>query len=688
VTAWTVDRSGQRVGRLLSSSKEGRQIMNRILAKKILGPVPIYVIVLTVLVPFFLFLAFRSLPAQSAGRSPDALQSESDNYRITAEVLAQGGEAGDSTNYRVFDTIGEAIEGGPSSSTNFKLSSGSIPALYPEGPPPNVNTITHPQAGTVTVSPSIAVSGTTAAGASVVVSVGGDVYTTTAGSGGEYGVPDVALTLGPNTISSESTDLFGSKATASVSVTRTIYLLTGTLFSRIHDAGAPVIWETISWQADIPPGTSILFRTRTGNSTSPDDTWSGWSEAYATSEQAISSPIGQYLQYQATFSTTDHLVSPALEEVIISHKPLALTKIDSPDPVIAGDLLTYTIVVHNTGGTDATNVTITDTIPAHTAFVSADSGGYLAASQTMPPGTDPPGNQVWWTGKTVPAGDSLTVTLVVRVANPLPDVAIINDDYSITNAEGESASGSSVTTTVEPAPLLSISKTDSPDPVAAGGLLTYTIVVQNDGGADATDVTITDTVPASTTFFSADSGGSLVGDQVQWTGKMVSATGSLTVTFVVQVNGPPDGPPIINWSYGAKCAQVPTPVMGPAVTTWRDEPSEPSHPPGTPILVTPMDGSIATSTPTFTWHTVTDADEYQIQVDDTPNFAGPERDKTMASTHYTPASRLSGGTYYWHVRAFNEYGVGAWSVRQTFTVPSPSPLEHKLYLPVVTRSYR
>jgi uncharacterized repeat protein (TIGR01451 family) len=171
------------------------------------------------------------------------------------------------------------------------------------------------------------------------------------------------------------------------------------------------------------------------------------------------------------------------------------------------------------------------------------------------------------------------VTLVVRVASPPPAVTIItNDEYGTACAEGESASGSPVTTAVGPIPVLSISKTDNPDPVAAGNLLTYTIVVQNIGNADATGVTISDTVPASTTFVSADSGGLLVGDQVQWTGKTVSATGSLTVRFTVQVNGPPDGPPIVNWYYGVKCAEVPTPVMGAPVTTWRRKPSQPSHP--------------------------------------------------------------------------------------------------------------
>ena len=51
---------------------------------------------------------------------------------------------------------------------------------------------------------------------------------------------------------------------------------------------------------------------------------------------------------------------------------------------------------------------------------------------------------------------------------------------------------------------LSITKTDSPDPIAAsGGTLTYTIGVSNAGPNDASAVKVTDTIPAGTSFVSA-----------------------------------------------------------------------------------------------------------------------------------------------------------------------------------------
>src|SRR5438094_352466 len=54
-------------------------------------------------------------------------------------------------------------------------------------------------------------------------------------------------------------------------------------------------------------------------------------------------------------------------------------------------------------------------------------------------------------------------------------------------------------TAVTSAPILAVSKTDSPDPVAAGGNLTYTLSYSTTGNANATGVVLTDTVPSYTT---------------------------------------------------------------------------------------------------------------------------------------------------------------------------------------------
>jgi len=53
---------------------------------------------------------------------------------------------------------------------------------------------------------------------------------------------------------------------------------------------------------------------------------------------------------------------------------LAITKIDTPDPVGAGETLVYTITVENLGDFDTTGVVVTDTLPAGVTFIDASTG--------------------------------------------------------------------------------------------------------------------------------------------------------------------------------------------------------------------------------------------------------------------------------------------------------------------------
>ena len=50
---------------------------------------------------------------------------------------------------------------------------------------------------------------------------------------------------------------------------------------------------------------------------------------------------------------------------------LSVTKTDSPDPIIVGENLTYTLVVINDGPDESTGVLLTDNLPDNVEFVSA-----------------------------------------------------------------------------------------------------------------------------------------------------------------------------------------------------------------------------------------------------------------------------------------------------------------------------
>lgn len=99
---------------------------------------------------------------------------------------------------------------------------------------------------------------------------------------------------------------------------------------------------------------------------------------------------------------------------------------------------------------------------------------------------------------------------------------------------------------------LSLSKVASPNPVQAGGLLTYTLTVRNDTIAAVTNLLITDTVPASTTFVSASlpHTGPDANGVVGWPLAALDPNSSAIVVMVVQVNGAvPTGTLIANTAW-------------------------------------------------------------------------------------------------------------------------------------------
>ncbi len=89
----------------------------------------------------------------------------------------------------------------------------------------------------------------------------------------------------------------------------------GTYESEALDAQMVSSWGAVSWRATAPSGTSVAIATRSGNTETPDDTWSDWSAAYTTPDgSAITSPKARYLQWRATLHGTAG-ASPVLTSV-------------------------------------------------------------------------------------------------------------------------------------------------------------------------------------------------------------------------------------------------------------------------------------------------------------------------------------------------------------------------------------
>jgi len=95
----------------------------------------------------------------------------------------------------------------------------------------------------------------------------------------------------------------------------------GTYTSDVRDAQAVATWGAVKWQGTIPTGTRVEVSTRSGNTRTPDETWSDWSTAYSDATGSpIVSPRARYLQWRAVL-TASRDEAPILTSVTAAYLP-------------------------------------------------------------------------------------------------------------------------------------------------------------------------------------------------------------------------------------------------------------------------------------------------------------------------------------------------------------------------------
>ena len=129
---------------------------------------------------------------------------------------------------------------------------------------------------------------------------------------------------------------------------------------------------------------------------------------------------------------------------------LSITKSDSPDPVITGSNITYTITVTNNGAADAQSVVVNDNLPGSVSFVSCS-----ATNAGVCGGSD---NNRTVTFSFLPSGSSATITLVATAnaaaGATISNTATVSATTPDTNSGNNSATAS--TSAQEPQSVLSI----------------------------------------------------------------------------------------------------------------------------------------------------------------------------------------------------------------------------------------
>jgi len=160
----------------------------------------------------------------------------------------------------------------------------------------------------------------------------------------------------------------------------------------------------------------------------------------------------------------------------------------------------------NYGPGTATNLVVSDLLPAGVSYVSSFPS--LGVVTTNGAGL------VTWTIGSMAKDASATLALTVRpgAAGTVINTATVASASVDINPDDDSASVS--VSVLPPSADLALGLNATPNPVALGGNVTYTLTVSNLGPATATGVSATNTLPGSLSFVTAAPAGYVVNGNV------------------------------------------------------------------------------------------------------------------------------------------------------------------------------
>lgn len=215
---------------------------------------------------------------------------------------------------------------------------------------------------------------------------------------------------------------------------------------------------------------------------------------------------------------------------------LSLTKtVDNPTPAINANVV-FTITVNNAGPANATNVAVTDQLPAGLQFVSATAsqGSYNSATGVWTIGAinagAAPAPQLQITAQATTTGLKLNAAEITGVDQVDPDSTPGNGLN-----EDDRGTASVTASGVD----LSLTKTVNDSTPNVGQNVTFTITVNNAGPDGATGVAVNDQLPAGLTFVSSTaSQGTYVSGTGIWTVGAIASGGQASLQVVATAATP------------------------------------------------------------------------------------------------------------------------------------------------------
>jgi uncharacterized repeat protein (TIGR01451 family) len=211
--------------------------------------------------------------------------------------------------------------------------------------------------------------------------------------------------------------------------------------------------------------------------------------------------VRHFRRFQSTgFAVALAVLLLAAPTVMAQNPDLSVSISDSPDPVNAGQLITYLINVSNLGGGSAANVVVELPTPANTVLVQFEvlSGVGWSTVSTL--------SEVQFTKTTVIAAETAQFRVRAKVLNSTSAGTIITGTSTVATTSSDSNlsnNSATATTTVSTAADLAVNISDAPDPVDPGNNIVYSYTVANFGPSDASTVVVTLPVPVNTTFVQA-----------------------------------------------------------------------------------------------------------------------------------------------------------------------------------------
>ena len=168
-------------------------------------------------------------------------------------------------------------------------------------------------------------------------------------------------------------------------------------------------------------------------------------------------------QRTGDFADGDHTHSIKVEEVTMEDfvqqiaPDLEITKTVSPDPVLTGSNVTYSIAVQNKRPDAATSVLVTDLLPAGTSFVScsANGGGICGGLSNM--------RTVSFA--TIPGGATVNIQIVAAVTCSLANGTVLNNSATVSasiDVDLSNNSANASTTASNPPPVISNEAVSTP----------------------------------------------------------------------------------------------------------------------------------------------------------------------------------------------------------------------------------